>query len=85
MDSNTKLSKSQSVTYQVKQRELDICLRRLVVKERTLLADIIALLKEIDRRQVYLELGFPSLFEYLVNGVGYSEGAAQRRIDAARL
>lgn len=85
MDSNTKFSKSQSVTYQAKQRELDIRLRRLVVKERTLLADIIALLKEIDRRQVYLELGFPSLFEYLVNGVGYSEGAAQRRIDAARL
>ncbi|MBK7891596.1 MAG: HNH endonuclease [Bdellovibrionales bacterium] len=85
MASDAKTSNSQSVTYQAKQRELDVRLRRLVVKERTLLADIIALLKEIDRRQVYLELGYPSLFEYLVSGVGYSEGAAQRRIDAARL
>lgn len=85
MVSGTKFSSTQSVAYQEKQRELDIRLRSLVVKERTLLADIIALLKEIDRRQVYLELGYPSLFEYLVRGVGYSEGAAQRRIDAARL
>lgn len=71
--------------YEAKQRELDVMLRSLVVKERTLLADIVALLKEIDRRKVFLELGHPSLFDYLVKGIGYSEGAAQRRIDAARL
>ncbi|WP_413584726.1 HNH endonuclease [Bdellovibrio sp. HCB274] len=32
-----------------------------------------------------MDLGFGSLFDYLVKGVGYSEGSAQRRIDAARL
>lgn len=42
-------------------------------------------LREIERRQLHLTLGFPSLFEYCVRSLGYSEGAAGRRIASMRL
>ncbi|RYZ83833.1 MAG: HNH endonuclease, partial [Proteobacteria bacterium] len=38
-----------------------------------------------DETKAYAELGFASLFDYLVRGQRYSEGAAQRRISAARI
>lgn len=65
--------------------ELDQRFRSFAQKERDLLYEILQTLKEIDSRRLYLELGFPSLFAYLTEGIGYSEGSAQRRIDAARL
>lgn len=65
--------------------ELDQRMKTLAQKERDLLYDVLLTIKEIDTRKTYLELGFTSLFEYLVQGIGYSEGSAQRRIDAARL
>ncbi|WP_413294928.1 DUF222 domain-containing protein [Bdellovibrio sp. HCB185ZH] len=65
--------------------ELDQRIKTLAQKERELLHEILLTIQEIDSRRTFLELGFPSLFDYLVNGVGYSEGSAQRRIDAARL
>lgn len=36
-------------------------------------------------RLTNLELAYPSLFEYLTKGCGFSRSGAQRRIDAARL
>lgn len=42
-------------------------------------------IKEVDQRKLYSELGYPSLFRYVVQELGYSEGAAGRRINAARL
>lgn len=65
--------------------ELDQHLRSLFVREKNLLQDILFTIKEIDIRKMYLDLGYPSLFSYLTQGVGYSEGSAQRRIDGARL
>jgi len=65
--------------------ELDTRIRNLVARERELLHEILLTLKEIDRRRTYLELGVASLFSYLVDGVGYSAGSAQCRIDGARL
>lgn len=65
--------------------ELDHHFKGLVQKERELLHEVLLALKEIDARRIYLELGFPSLFAYLTEGIGYSGGGAQRRIDAARL
>ncbi|QLY24459.1 HNH endonuclease [Bdellovibrio sp. KM01] len=65
--------------------ELDERMKTLAQRERDLLHDVLLTIKEIDSRKTYLELGFGSLFDYLVKGVGYSEGSAQRRIDAARL
>ncbi|NUN05735.1 MAG: HNH endonuclease [Bdellovibrio sp.] len=65
--------------------ELDQRIKSLASQERTLLHEILLTIKEIDQRRSYLELGFANLFSYLVEGVGYSAGSAQRRIDAARL
>ncbi len=42
-------------------------------------------LKEIDRRKLYSDLKYSSLFNYCVYELGYSEGSAQRRIVAARM
>ncbi len=65
--------------------ELDQHMRSLFVREKDLLQDILFTIKEIDARKMYLDLGYPNLFSYLTEGVGYSEGSAQRRIDGARL
>ncbi|WP_413293481.1 HNH endonuclease [Bdellovibrio sp. HCB185ZH] len=60
-------------------------MKTLAQRERDLLHEVLLTIKEIDSRRTFLELGFGSLFDYLVKGVGYSEGSAQRRIDAARM
>lgn len=65
--------------------DLDQRMKSLAQRERDLLYEVLLTIKEIDTRRTYLELGFGSLFDYLVSGIGYSEGNAQRRIDAARL
>lgn len=65
--------------------ELDARMKSLAARERELLHEILVTIKEIDRRSAYLDLGFASLFSYLVKGVGYSGGSAQRRIDGSRL
>lgn len=70
---------------QLSKQELNLKLKLLVQKERELLHEILAMICEIDRRRSFLDEGFPSLYEYLTKYIGYSEGAAQRRIDAARL
>lgn len=57
----------------------------LAQREREISLKILHHLKEIDRRKLYSELRFPSLFEYAVKELGYSESSAMRRIHAARL
>jgi hypothetical protein len=57
----------------------------LVLKEREVLVKLLHHVKEIDNRKLYSDLGFSSLFTYLTKGLGYSESAAGRRIQAARL
>lgn len=52
--------------------------------ECLLIADIVRHLAEVDSRQLYRDAGYSSLFFFCVQGLGYSEGAAQRRIVAAR-
>ncbi|MBX3019059.1 MAG: HNH endonuclease [Bdellovibrionaceae bacterium] len=59
--------------------------QKLVRTERKITHLILECIAEIDRRQLYLDKAFPSLFEYLTQAHGYSAGAAQRRISAARL
>lgn len=60
-------------------------LKFLVTREREFLTKILHHLKEIDARKLYSDLGFSSLFDYCVRELGYSEGEAVRRIQAARL
>lgn len=69
----------------VTDQTLDANLKSLVVSERELLSEILLHIAEVDRRRMYLHLGYPSLFEYLTKSTGYANGSAQRRIDAARL
>jgi hypothetical protein len=56
----------------------------LVREERRITLEILQHLREIERRRAYAEVGFPSLFEYAVKGLGYSEASAFRRISAMR-
>ncbi len=53
--------------------------------ERKLTVEIIELLMEVDRRKIYLEIGFGSLLDFCVQELKYSESSAFRRIAAARL
>ncbi len=66
-------------------QELHLKIKTLAGEERRLTQEVVSHIAEIDRRKLYLKMAFPSLFEYLVRGIGYSEGSAQRRIDAARI
>ncbi|MFY9586175.1 MAG: HNH endonuclease signature motif containing protein [Actinomycetota bacterium] len=60
-------------------------LKDLVKREREVLTQVLHYLKELEIRKLYLQNGYPSLFAYLTDELGYSEGAAQRRIQAMRL
>lgn len=56
-----------------------------VSAERIVTAEIIEYVKEMDRRKLYLEIGFTSLFQFMTEHLGYTPGSAQRRIDSARM
>lgn len=56
----------------------------LVGQERENLGDVIEHLAEVDRRDLILDRGYPSLFHYCVKELRYSESAAFLRIRAAR-
>jgi len=53
-------------------------------EEKRILALLLEYLHELDNRKLYRELGYPSLFAFCTKALGYSEGAAFRRIAAAR-
>ncbi len=59
--------------------------RSLVLHEQALQLAVLDHLREIHARHLHLRLGFSSLFDYAVRELGYSEGAAWRRIKAMRL
>jgi hypothetical protein len=59
--------------------------KSLVHDEQKITAEIIEHLKEIDARRLYAERGYSSLYEFCLEELGYSEGAAYRRIAAMRL
>ncbi len=65
--------------------DLDRRIKSLAQQEREILCEVLEHIKEADSRRLYLDLAYSSLFSYLVESCGYSAGAAQRRIDAARL
>ncbi len=59
--------------------------RLLVSSERELTTELLWHLREVDRRRLYAEQGFSSLFDYVRRGLGYCEGSSDRRISAMRL
>ncbi len=60
-------------------------LRDLIQGERAITNDILKLINIGFQRRAYLELGYSSMFDWLVKGFGYSASAAYRRISAAKL
>lgn len=66
-------------------KALDEKLNQLVSGEREILTEIIIHIREVASRRMYLDFGHGSLFDYLTQRMGYANGSAQRRIDAARL
>ena len=68
----------------VSNEELLSSLKEMRGGECQIVADIVSYLAEVDSRQVYRDYGYSSLFSFCMHGLGYSEGAAQRRITAAR-
>jgi hypothetical protein len=57
----------------------------LVSSQRTCMADIVAHLAELDARPTVLARGYPSLFQYCLEHLRFSEDEACRRIEAARM
>jgi hypothetical protein len=57
----------------------------LAARERELLTEILRHLREVERRRLFCELGYRSMFEYAVKELSYSEDQAWRRISAMRL
>lgn len=65
--------------------ELETALQNCVRVEREATAEVLRLLREVERRELYLERGCSSLFAYCRKRLGYSEPEAQLRIQAMRL
>lgn len=57
----------------------------LVREERRVTRQVLAQIAEIESRRAYLDLGYDGMYAYLTRGLGYSEGAAYRRLQAARV
>jgi len=65
--------------------QLLAALSAIVGRGNQVTADLLAHLAELDERQLYAELGFPSLWAYCVESLGLCESSAGRRIAAARV
>jgi hypothetical protein len=65
-------------------QELNAKIQSLVREERRLTVEVLRHLREVERRMLFAELGYPSLFAYATSELGYSEAAASRRIEAMR-
>jgi hypothetical protein len=69
----------------LKNSELLSGLSQLVRRGNELTAELLGYLAEVGQRMLYAELGFPSLHAYCVRELRMSEGAAGRRVTAARV
>jgi hypothetical protein len=56
----------------------------LAAQERVVIADLVASLAEVERRNLIRDRHWPSVFDYCVYSLRWSESAAYRRIRAAR-
>jgi hypothetical protein len=59
-------------------------LMRVAARDRTTTAEVLAHIAEVDVRQLYRSRGFPSMREYCIHELRFSEDAAAKRIHAAR-
>ena len=57
----------------------------LVAEEKRITLSLIDHLREIERRMLFAEMGYSSLFDFCVRHLGLSEGSTHRRISVMRL
>jgi hypothetical protein len=69
---------------QLSNQELIAALPPLVRRESHAIAELVAHLAEVDARRLYRDQAFPSMHQYCVDALHLSEGAAYKRIAAAR-
>jgi len=60
-------------------------LKKTHSQERALQCYCLALIAEVERRMLYAEAGYPSLFQYLVSVLRFSEASSLKRIQVSRL
>lgn len=60
-------------------------LLQLAGAERAMLGEVLKLLREVEKRKLYLDRGHPSLYSFCVRELGYSEHVAHARIQVSRL
>ena len=65
-------------------QELIAALPLLVRREGQAIAGLVAHLAEVDARRLYRDQAFPSMHQYCVDALHLCEGAAYKRITAAR-
>ena len=65
--------------------EIETKLVDLIKDERRITNEILVLINAAEERDLPRERGFPSTFEWLTRGLGYSNAAAYRRLQAAKL
>lgn len=66
-------------------KELLSNFEKLVTDERRITKAVLEHIAEIESRKAYLDLGYEGMYAYLTKGLGYSEGAAYRRLQSARV
>ncbi len=59
--------------------------KKLIQSERKITHLILQHINEIEDRKIHLSLGYDGMYSYLTRGLGYSESAAYRRMQSARL
>ena len=56
----------------------------IALQDRRLTLELLVHLREIERRKLYLKLGYSSMFVYCTTRLRFSEPAAARRLRTAR-
>jgi 5-methylcytosine-specific restriction endonuclease McrA len=71
-------------TSHLSHRALLLDLRTSKGSESRSTAVVLSRIGEVDARELYLQEGYPSMYRFLVHDLNYSEGAAYKRLYAAR-
>lgn len=58
---------------------------KLVRTERKITHLFLIHINEIEERKLHLQMGYDGIYSYLTKGLGFSDGAAYRRLQSARL
>ena len=73
-----------SVLEKLEDKTLLSQLRDLLSRENQLLAEILLHLIEVEKRRLFADYGYSSMFSYCTKGLGLTEASAHRRITSAR-